>query len=88
MTVLFDSGIRTGTDVIKALALGAKAVLIGRPWVYGLGIGGKEGAKQVIQGLLADMDQSMMLAGLKSIAEIDSGIMRKVSYPWGRINAL
>ena len=59
LTVLFDSGIRTGTDVIKALCLGAKGVLIGRPWVYGLGIAGKEGAKQVMKGLLADLDQSM-----------------------------
>lgn len=53
ITVLFDSGIRTGADVIKALCLGAKAVLVGRPWVYGLGIAGKQGAKQALQGLLA-----------------------------------
>ena len=53
MTVLFDSGIRTGTDVIKALCLGAKAVLVGRPWVYGLGIAGKAGAKHVLQSILA-----------------------------------
>ena len=53
MTVLFDSGIRTGVDVMKALCLGAKGVLIGRPWVYGLGIGGKNGAKSVLQGILA-----------------------------------
>ena len=53
ITVLFDSGIRTGVDVIKALCLGAKAVLVGRPWVYGLGIHGKEGAKHVLQSILA-----------------------------------
>jgi len=53
LTVLLDSGVRTGTDVIKALCLGAKAVLIGRPWVYGLGIDGKEGAKHVMQCILA-----------------------------------
>jgi lactate 2-monooxygenase len=53
LTVLLDSGVRTGTDVIKALCLGAKGVLIGRPWVYGLGIAGKEGAKQVMQNILA-----------------------------------
>ena len=58
-TVLFDSGIRTGVDVIKALSLGAKAVLIGRPWVYGLGINGKLGARDVMRGILADLDQSM-----------------------------
>jgi lactate 2-monooxygenase len=41
-TILFDSGIRSGTDIIKALSLGAKAVLLGQPWVYGIGIVGKE----------------------------------------------
>lgn len=51
--VLFDSGVRTGVDVIKALSLGAKGVLIGRPWVYGLGIAGKAGAKAALQGILA-----------------------------------
>jgi isopentenyl diphosphate isomerase/L-lactate dehydrogenase-like FMN-dependent dehydrogenase len=80
ITVLFDSGIRTGVDVIKALCLGAKAVLVGRPWVYGLGIDGKEGAKQVVQGILADMDQSMNLAGIRSINECQRGLVRKVSY--------
>ena len=53
LTVFFDSGIRTGADAIKALCLGAKGVLIGRPWVYGLGINGKHGAKAVLQGILA-----------------------------------
>jgi len=56
MTVLFDSGIRTGVDVIKALCLGAKAVLVGRPFVYGLAIGGKNGAKQALLGILAVSD--------------------------------
>ena len=53
ITVLFDSGIRTGVDIIKALCLGAKGVLIGRPFVYGLAIGGKAGARDVLKGLLA-----------------------------------
>ena len=53
ITVLFDSGIRTGVDIIKALCLGAKGVLIGRPFVYGLGIGGKLGARDVVRGILA-----------------------------------
>ena len=61
LTILFDSGIRTGVDVIKALSLGAKAVLIGRPWVYGLGIAGKEGAKDVLRSILADLDQVRLL---------------------------
>lgn len=56
ITVLFDSGIRTGVDIIKALCLGAKAVLIGRPFVYGLGIGGKLGARDAVRGILAVSD--------------------------------
>jgi lactate 2-monooxygenase len=62
LTILVDSGIRTGSDVIKALCLGADAVLIGRPWVYGLGIAGKEGAKHVMQSILA---VSIMLKNFK-----------------------
>ena len=75
--VLFDSGIRTGADIIKALSLGATAVLVGRPVIYGLGIAGKKGAKQVLQGLLADLDQSMGLAGIKDIKGCNQIILRK-----------
>jgi lactate 2-monooxygenase len=53
ITILFDSGVRTGTDIIKALCLGARAVLVGRPWVYGLGIAGKAGVKHVLRSMLA-----------------------------------
>lgn len=80
LTVLFDSGIRTGVDIMKALSLGAKAVLIGRPAIYGLAVGGKLGAKQVLQGLLADLDQSMGLAGIHSIAGCNRSVIRKVHY--------
>ena len=52
LTVLFDSGIRTGADVVKALSLGAKGVLVGRPFVYGLSIGGKQGARDVLKSIL------------------------------------
>jgi lactate 2-monooxygenase len=83
-TVLFDSGIRTGTDVIKALCLGAKGVLIGRPWVYGLGIAGREGAKQVMKGLLADLDQSMGLAGIQSVKDCSPKMVRRIQYPGDR----
>ena len=80
LTVLFDSGIRTGADVMKALALGAKAVLVGRPAIYGLAIGGKQGAKAVLQGLLADLDQSMALAGVAKVQQCNKSIMRRVQY--------
>ncbi|TQN73346.1 putative lactate 2-monooxygenase [Colletotrichum shisoi] len=80
LTVMFDSGIRTGADIVKALALGAKAVFVGRPAIYGLGIAGKEGAKAVIAGLLADLDLTMGLAGFKSISDLKPPILRHVGY--------
>ncbi|KAI1304690.1 glycolate oxidase [Xylaria venustula] len=79
-TVLFDSGIRTGADILKALALGAKAVLVGRPVMYGLGIAGQVGAKHVLASLLADLDGTMGLAGVKSVADLSRTTLRKVSY--------
>src|SRR5207244_6008080 len=69
--IVFDSGVRGGADAFKALALGATAVLIGRPYVYGLGIAGEAGVREVIENLLADFDLTMGLAGCRSIAEID-----------------
>lgn len=81
MTVLFDSGIRTGADIIKALCLGAKAVLVSRPVIYGLSINGKVGAKSVMQGLLADLWQTMGLAGFRTVAECDRTKIRKCQYP-------
>ncbi|KAH7160396.1 FMN-dependent dehydrogenase [Dactylonectria estremocensis] len=80
MTVIFDSGIRTGADVMKALCLGAKAVLVGRPVIYGLGIAGRKGAKHVLGGLLADLDQSMGLAGVKTVAELERTTVRRIGY--------
>jgi lactate 2-monooxygenase len=68
--VLLDSGVRGGADAFKALALGATAVLIGRPYVYGLGVAGEDGVREVIQNFLADFDLTMGLAGCRSIAEI------------------
>ncbi|KAF7965936.1 hypothetical protein HWV62_40919 [Athelia sp. TMB] len=69
-TVLFDSGIRTGSDIIKALALGAQAVLLGRPWMYGLAIDGEKGVEEVLRSTLADLEVTMGLAGYKSIDEL------------------
>lgn len=68
--VLFDSGIRRGSDVFKALALGARAVLLGRPYCYGLAVNGEEGVCQVVQNLLADFDLTLGLAGCASIKEV------------------
>ncbi|TVY91767.1 putative lactate 2-monooxygenase [Lachnellula willkommii] len=80
LTVLFDSGIRTGVDIIKALSLGAKAVLVGRPAIYGLAVGGKQGAKQVLQGILADLDQSMGISGIKDVGGCDMSMVRRCEY--------
>ncbi|KAI1870047.1 hypothetical protein JX265_006217 [Neoarthrinium moseri] len=81
MTVLFDSGIRTGADIVKALSLGAKGVLVSRPVMYGLGIGGKEGAQHVLASILADLDQTLGLAGVKSVSELSKSNLRRVLYP-------
>jgi lactate 2-monooxygenase len=68
--VLFDSGIRGGADAFKALALGATAVLLGRPYVYGLALQGEAGVRDVIKNLIADFDLTMALAGCRSVPEI------------------
>ncbi|KAK4180412.1 FMN-dependent dehydrogenase [Triangularia setosa] len=80
LTVMFDSGVRTGVDVLKALALGAKAVLVGRPVIYGLGIAGTDGAKHVLASLLAEVDQSMGLLGAQTVGELNRSMLRKISY--------
>jgi lactate 2-monooxygenase len=68
--VLFDSGIRTGADAFLALALGADAVCVGRPFVWGLATGGQEGVEQVLRYLLAEFDLTLALSGHTSIAQI------------------
>ncbi|KAI1135106.1 putative FMN dependent dehydrogenase [Hypoxylon sp. FL0543] len=66
--VLFDSGIRTGADIAKALALGAKMCLVGRPYVYGLVLGGEEGVAHVLRSLLGDLELTLHLSGIESAA--------------------
>ncbi|MDX6478625.1 MAG: lactate 2-monooxygenase [Gaiellaceae bacterium] len=70
--VLMDSGIRGGADVVKALALGADAVLLGRPYVYGLAVGGQEGVEAVLRNLAAETDLTLALSGGSSVRELDS----------------
>jgi len=69
--VLMDGGIRRGADVLKALALGADAVLLGRPYAYGLAVGGPEGVEAVITQLMADTDLTLALLGARSAGELD-----------------
>jgi lactate 2-monooxygenase len=68
--VLFDSGVRSGADVAVALALGARAVLIGRPYVWGLALAGAAGVEHVLRCLLADLDLTMALSGVRSVPEL------------------
>jgi lactate 2-monooxygenase len=75
--VLFDSGVRTGPDIFTALALGASAVLLGRPYVYGLALGGTEGVREVILNLLADFDLTMGLSGCRSVSTVTRDRLRR-----------
>jgi L-lactate dehydrogenase (cytochrome) len=70
ITVLFDSGIRGGSDMLKALALGARAVLIGRPYAFGLGMGGEDGVRHVLRSLRNDFELTMRLSGYASLDEL------------------
>ena len=76
--MLFDSGIRGGTDIFKAIALGARAVCVGRPYVYGLAIAGAEGVQEVLRNLLAEFDLTMALAGRKSVKEITQDSITRI----------
>ncbi|KAJ7812003.1 oxidoreductase [Mycena olivaceomarginata] len=70
LTVIFDSGIRTGPDIFKAIALGAQAVILGRPWLYGGIVAGQEGVEQVLRHTLADLDTTLAISGFSSLGEI------------------
>jgi lactate 2-monooxygenase len=76
--VLLDSGVRSGADVFRALALGAAAVGLGRPYTWGLAVGGEAGVREVIRNLRADFDLTMGLAGVASAADIDRDSVTRV----------
>ena len=77
--VLFDSGIRTGADVVKALALGADAVLLGRPYAYGLALGGQDGVRHVLRSVLAELDLTLALSGHADLASLRAAGSETVS---------
>ncbi|BDI61678.1 alpha-hydroxy-acid oxidizing protein [Qipengyuania nanhaisediminis] len=77
LPVLFDSGIRSGTDAVKALAMGARAVGVGRPYTYGLAIGGAEGAAWVLRSILAEADLLMAVNGYPSLAAVRGAGVRR-----------
>jgi isopentenyl diphosphate isomerase/L-lactate dehydrogenase-like FMN-dependent dehydrogenase len=73
--VMFDSGVRGASDVVKALALGAKFVFVGRLWIWGLSIHGEDGVRHVMKSLLADLDILMGVAGFNSVEEFDQTML-------------
>lgn len=77
--VMFDSGVRSASDVFKALAIGAKFVFVGRLWIWGLSIMGEHGVRHVMKSLLAEFDILMNVAGFQSIDQIDRSAIE--SYP-------
>ncbi|HYB29493.1 MAG TPA: alpha-hydroxy acid oxidase [Solirubrobacteraceae bacterium] len=80
LDVLVDGGIRRGTDVVKALALGARAVMVGRPVVWGLAVGGAYGAQRVLEILLTEFDVALALAGAPRARELDGSFV--TAAPW------
>jgi isopentenyl diphosphate isomerase/L-lactate dehydrogenase-like FMN-dependent dehydrogenase len=79
--VLFDSGVRSGADVVKALALGADAVMVGRPYMYGLGLAGEDGVRHVLRSLLADLDLTVALCGCTSLPELTRELLVPAAGP-------
>ncbi|KUO20710.1 alpha-hydroxy-acid oxidizing protein [Streptomyces dysideae] len=79
LPVLFDSGIRTGADVVKAIALGATAVGVGRPYAYGLALGGTDGIVHVLRSLLAEADLIMAVNGYPTLADLTPEALRRVT---------
>jgi L-lactate dehydrogenase (cytochrome) len=75
LEVLFDGGVRSGQDILRALALGARACLSGRAYVYGLGAGGQAGVTRAIEIIQKELDVSMALTGIKSVKEIDRSVI-------------
>ena len=77
LTVLFDSGIRCGSDVVKALALGARAVLLGRPYLWGMALRGADGVAQVIRNLLSEVDLTLALSGHTSPRTLNPAVLSR-----------
>ncbi len=84
--VVFDSGIHTSADVMKALALGAKAVFVGRPVIYGLGAKGQEGALHVLRCVLADLEINLGITGAHNAADLKPNDLRGHHFSWYLIN--
>jgi lactate 2-monooxygenase len=79
MAVLLDSGVRSGADAFKALALGADAVMIGRPYLWGLALGGEAGVLAVLRSILAELDLTLGLSGHASVGQLDASVLHRES---------
>jgi isopentenyl diphosphate isomerase/L-lactate dehydrogenase-like FMN-dependent dehydrogenase len=77
--VLLDSGVRSGADVFTAVALGARAVLLGRPFAWGLALAGEEGVRQVVSDVLGEFDLTLGLTGHTAVEELSPGVLRRVA---------
>ena len=75
LTVLFDSGIRSGADAVKAIALGADAILVGRPYLWGMALEGADGVEKVLRFLLAELDLTMALSGSTKPSQLEPGVL-------------
>lgn len=82
LPVLVDGGVRRGTDVLKALALGARAVLIGRPYLWGLAVAGEAGVAHVLALLREELERAMALAGRPTLADVDRSAVAGLDAPW------
>jgi isopentenyl diphosphate isomerase/L-lactate dehydrogenase-like FMN-dependent dehydrogenase len=76
--VLLDSGVRSGADVFTAVALGARAVLLGRPFAWGLALAGEEGVRQVVSDVLGEFDLMLGLTGHTAVDQISADVLRRV----------
>ena len=74
--VLVDGGVRRGSDVVRALSLGARAVMIGRAWAYGLAAAGEPGIEAILSMLAVDMDRTLRLLGCDAVTDLDRSFIR------------
>ncbi len=79
LAILLDSGVRSGADAIRALALGADAVFLGRPWVWGLALGGEAGVEEVLRRFLAELDLTLALSGYTQPSQLDPSALHRHS---------
>jgi L-lactate dehydrogenase (cytochrome) len=77
MEVLLDGGVRRGADVVRALALGARAVMVGRPYLYGLAVGGSAGVRRVLDIFHGEVDHALALAGVPRVGDLDRSLVRR-----------